>query len=46
MPDIAAEVESPITWREVEHALRGIPENKSLGPDGIPTEMTVAAGEV
>ena len=25
MPDIAAEVESPITRREVEHALRGMP---------------------
>ena len=28
MPDIAAEVESPITRREVEHALRGMPEKK------------------
>ena len=46
MPDIAAEVESPITRREVEHALRGMPENKSPGPDGITTEMLVAAGEV
>ena len=46
MPDIAAEVESPITQREVEHALRGMPEKKSLGPDGITTEMLVVAGEV
>ena len=28
MPDIVAEVESPITRREVEHALRGMPEKK------------------
>ena len=35
MPDIAAEVESPITRREVEHSLRGMPEKKSPGPDGI-----------
>ena len=46
MPDIAAEVESPITRREVEHALRGMPEKKSPGPDGITTGMLVAAGEI
>ena len=46
MPGIAAEVESPITRREVEHALKGMPEKKSPGPDGITTEMLVAAGEV
>ena len=46
MLDIAAEVESPITRREVEHALRGMPEKKSPGPDGITTEMLVAAGEI
>ena len=46
MPDIVAEVESPITRREVEHALRGMPEKKSPGPDGITTEMLVAAGKV
>ena len=46
MPDIAAEVESPITRREVQHALRGKPEKKSPGPDGFTTEMFVAAGEV
>ena len=46
MPAIAAEVESPITRREVEHALRGMPEKKLPGPDGITNEMLVAAGEV
>ena len=46
MPDIAAEVESTITRREVEHALRGMPKEKSPGPDGITSEMLVAAGEV
>ena len=46
MPDIAAEIESPITRREVEHALRGMPEKKSPGPDGITTEMLEAAGEI
>ena len=46
MPDIAAEVESPITRREVEHAFWDMPENKSPGPDGVTTEMLVAAGEV
>ena len=29
MPDIAAEVELSITRKEVEHALRGMPEKKS-----------------
>ena len=46
MPGIAAEVESPMTRREFEHALRGMPENKSPGPDSITTKMLVAAGEV
>ena len=46
MTDIAAEVESLTTRREVEHALRGMPEQKSHGPDGITTEMLVAAGEI
>ena len=46
MSDIAAEVESPITRREVEHALRVMPEKKSPGPDRITTEMLVAAGEI
>ena len=42
----AAEVESPITRREVENALRGMPEKKSPGPDGITTQMLVAAGKI
>ena len=46
MPDIAAVLESPITRREVDHTLRGMPEKKSPGPDGITTEMIVVAGEV
>ena len=46
MPDISAEVELPITQREVKHALRGMPEKKSPGPDGITTEMLVAADEI
>ena len=46
MPDIAAEIESQIPRREVEHALRGMPEKKSPGPDGITTELLVAAGEI
>ena len=46
MPDIAGEVESPITRREVEHTLRGMPEKKLPGPNGITTEMLVADGEV
>ena len=46
MSDIAAEVESPITRREVGHALRGMPEKKSDATDGITTDMLVAAGEV
>ena len=46
MPVIPAEVESSITRREVEHALRGMPEKKSPGPYGITTEMLVAAGEI
>ena len=41
MPDIAAEVESSITQREVEHALRGMPMKKSPGPGGITTEVLV-----
>ena len=43
---IVAGVESPITQREVEHALRGMPMNKSPCPDNITTEMIVAAGDI
>ena len=44
MPEIVAEVESPITQLEVEHALRRMLMKKSPGPDGIATEMLVAVG--
>ena len=43
MPEIVAEVESPIIQREVEQASRGIPMKKSPGPDNITTDMLVAA---
>ena len=43
MAEILAEVESPITQREFEHALRGMPMKKSPGPDNITTEMHEAA---
>ena len=46
MPEIVAEVESSITQREVEHALRGIPMKKSPDHDNITTEMLVAAGDI
>ena len=46
MPDIAVEVELPITRREVDHALRGMPKKKSTGLNGITTEMLVAAGVI
>ena len=46
MPEIVAEVESPITQREVEHALRGMPMKRSPGPDNITTELLVAAGDI
>ena len=46
MPEIVAEVESPITQREVEHALRGMPMKKSPSPDDITTEMLVAPGDI
>ena len=46
MPEIVAEVESPITQREVEHALRGMPMKNTPGPDDITTEMLVAAGDI
>ena len=46
MQEIVAEVESPITQREVKHALKGMPMNKSPGPDDIKTEMLVAAEDI
>ena len=42
-PEIVAELESPITQLEVEHALTGMPMKRSPGPDYITTEMLVAA---
>ena len=46
MPENVAGVESSITLREAEHALRGIPMKKSPGSDDITTEMLVAAGDI
>ena len=46
IPEIVAEVESSITQRDVEHALRGMPMKKPPGPDDITTEMLVAAGNI
>ena len=37
---------SPITYQEVEYALKGMPMRKSPGPDDIVTEMLVAAGDM
>ena len=36
---------TPVTRREVEFALKGMPLNKAPGPDNIFTEMLVASGE-
>ena len=46
MPEIIEEVESPITKREVEHALRGVSMKKAPGTNDSITEMIVAAGEI
>ena len=46
MPEIIAEVESSVTQRELEHALRRMPMKKSPGPDDITTELLVAAGDI
>ena len=46
MPEIVADVESSLTQREVEHALRGMSMKKSPGPDDITTEMLVAAVDI
>ncbi len=37
---------TPITYQEVEYALKGMPMRKAPGPDDIATEMLVAAGDV
>ena len=36
---------TPVTRREVEFALKGMPLNNASGPDNIFTEMLVASGE-
>ena len=43
MPEIVVKVESPITQREVKHALRGMAMEKSPCPDDITAEMRIAA---
>ena len=35
----------PITSEAIQHALKRMSMNKSPGPDGVLTEMLVAAGE-
>ena len=46
MPVITTGSISPITYQEVEYALKGMPMRKSPGPDDIVTEMLVAAGDM
>ena len=46
MPVITIGSISPITYQEVEYALKGMPMRKSPGPDDIVTEMLVAAGDM
>ena len=46
MPVITTGSISPITYPEVEYALKGMPMRKSPGPDDIVTEMLVAAGDM
>ena len=46
MPVITTDSISPITYQEVEYALKGMPMRKSPGPDDIVTEMRVAAGDM
>ena len=46
MPVITTGSISPITYQEVERALKGMPMRKSPGPDDIVTEMLVAAGDM
>ena len=38
--------ESPLTYREVEQALKGMPVKKYHGHNDITTEMLVATGEI
>ena len=46
MPVITTGSISPITYQEVEYAVKGVPMRKSPGPDDIVTEMHVAAGDM
>ena len=46
MPVITTCSISPITYQEVEYALKGMPMRKSSGPDDIVTEMLVATGDM
>ena len=46
MPVITTGSISPITYQEVEYALKGMPLRKSPGPHNIVTEMLVAAGDM
>ena len=46
MPAITTGSISPITYQEVEYALKGMSMKKSPGPDDIVTEMLVAAGDM
>ena len=46
MPVITKGSISPITYQEVEYALKGMPMRKSPGPDDIVTEMLVATGDM
>ena len=46
MPVITTGSISPITYQEVEYALKGMPMRKSPGPDDIVTEMILAADDM
>ena len=46
IPQVYTESElTPVTRREVEFTLKGMPLNKAPGPDNIFTEMLVVSGE-
>ena len=46
MPVITTGSISPITYQEVEYALKGMPMRKSPGTDDIVSEILVAAGDI
>ena len=46
MPVITTGSISPITYQEVEYALKGMPMRRPPGPDNIVAEMLVAAGDM